>query len=111
MQLLWVIVGADHCDHLGVLDRKRTSYRQLYYWLRIVIRYYFAYILIAYGFVKIIKIQFPFPDLYKLAAPSVTLPQWAWLVLYRLLKSIQLLHRHRRIPGRFSIALQTHPHS
>jgi len=29
----------------------------------------FRLILIAYGFVKIIKIQFPFPDLYKLAAP------------------------------------------
>jgi len=69
MQLLWVMLALIIAIIWAVLDRKRTSYRQLYYWLRIVIRYYFAYILIAYGFVKIIKIQFPYPDLYKLAAP------------------------------------------
>ena len=69
MQLLWVLLTLIIAIIWGVLDRKRTSYCQLYYWLRIVIRYYFAYVLITYGFVKIIKIQFPFPGLYKLAAP------------------------------------------
>ena len=69
MQLLWVMLALIIAIIWAVWDRKRTSYRQLYYWLRIVIRYYFAYILFTYGFVKIIKIQFPFPGLYKLAAP------------------------------------------
>ena len=69
MQLLWVMLALIIAIIWAALDSNRASYRQLYYWLRIVVRYYFAYVLITYGFVKIIKIQFPFPDLYKLAAP------------------------------------------
>jgi hypothetical protein len=69
MQLLWVLLALIIAIIWAVLDRKRASYRQLCYWLRIVIRYYFAYVLLTYGFVKIIKIQFLFPSLYKLAAP------------------------------------------
>lgn len=44
-------------------DRKRVHYAKLAYWLRVVIRYFLAYILFEYGFIKVIKLQFPTPDL------------------------------------------------
>lgn len=69
MQLLWVLLALLIATIWAVLDRKRPSYNQLYRWLRISIRYYFAYTLMIYGFVKIIKLQFPFPSLYKLVEP------------------------------------------
>ena len=50
----------------ALADRKRKSYTQLMYWLRIFVRYYLAFVLFTYGFVKIIKLQFPFPNLGRL---------------------------------------------
>lgn len=69
MQLLWVVVALLIALPWAWLDRKRPGYNQLYRWLRIGIRYYFAFTLFSYGFIKIIKLQFPFPSLYKLAEP------------------------------------------
>ncbi|MBS1664804.1 MAG: hypothetical protein JST68_27405 [Bacteroidetes bacterium] len=69
MQLLWVVLALVAALTWAVLDKKRPAYNQLYRWLRICIRYYFAYTLFTYGFVKVIKLQFPYPSLYKLADP------------------------------------------
>jgi hypothetical protein len=53
----------------SVLDRKRSSYGKLYYYLTVVIRYYVAFMLFMYGLVKVFKTQFPDPDLYRLSEP------------------------------------------
>lgn len=53
----------------ALLDRKRNSYRQLYYWLTVVVRYYAAFTMLTYGLVKVFKLQFPFPDPWRLLQP------------------------------------------
>ncbi|MET0299118.1 MAG: hypothetical protein ABW036_05130 [Flavitalea sp.] len=50
-------------------DRKHQSYRRLAYWLRVLMRYHLGYMLLVYGFIKVIKLQFPFPDLTRLIQP------------------------------------------
>ncbi len=52
-----------------LLDRKRKDYPALYYWIRVLVRYYLFYTMITYGFSKVIKVQFPFPSLYRLVQP------------------------------------------
>lgn len=49
-----------------VLDRKSTHYTKLYYWLTVAIRYYIGLMLINYGLIKIIKLQFPSPNFHRL---------------------------------------------
>lgn len=53
----------------SVLDRKRTNYTVLYYWLTTAIRYYVGLMLFHYGIIKVIKLQFPSPDIYRLSEP------------------------------------------
>jgi uncharacterized membrane protein YphA (DoxX/SURF4 family) len=50
-------------------DRKRKGYHTLYYWIRVLLRYYLFYTMISYGLFKIIKVQFPFPGLFRLVEP------------------------------------------
>jgi hypothetical protein len=50
----------------SILDRKRENYSTLYYWLTTAVRFYVALVLIHYGLIKVIKAQFPYPDLYDL---------------------------------------------
>src|SRR5215472_16519458 len=50
----------------SLLDRKRTDYRTLYAWLRLLVRYTLAIALISYGFVKVFPLQFPQPSLFLL---------------------------------------------
>ena len=50
----------------SVLDRKRPNYKTLYYWLTVAVRFYVGLMLIQYGLVKIIKLQFPSPNFYRL---------------------------------------------
>lgn len=45
----------------SVADRKRKSYDLLLYWIMVYVRYYLAFMMMNYGFIKIIKSQFPFP--------------------------------------------------
>ena len=45
----------------SIADRRQLDYEKLLFWITILVRYYLAVILISYGFVKIIKTQFPFP--------------------------------------------------
>jgi len=53
----------------SAVDYKRTSYNTLYYWLTVVIRYYVGFTMFAYGFVKVFKLQFPFPSPGRLLEP------------------------------------------
>ena len=52
-----------------LLDRKRPGYNTLHYWIRALIRYYLFYTMVNYGLFKVIKVQFPFPGLVRLAQP------------------------------------------
>lgn len=52
-----------------LLDRRRTSFNQLYYWLTVIVRYYAAFTMLTYGFVKVFKLQFPSPSLTRLLQP------------------------------------------
>ena len=51
------------------IDRKRTNYTKLFYWLTVAMRCYVALMLINYGLVKVIKLQFPSPGFYRLIEP------------------------------------------
>jgi uncharacterized membrane protein YphA (DoxX/SURF4 family) len=66
-----------------LLDRKRKDYQALYYWIRVVVRYYLFYTMISYGFFKVIKVQFPYPSLYRLVQPyGYSSPMglaWTWM--------------------------------
>ncbi|PHN07707.1 hypothetical protein [Flavilitoribacter nigricans] len=52
-----------------LLDRKASDYDTLYYWLTVALRFYVGLMLISYGLVKVIKLQFPYPGFYRLTQP------------------------------------------
>ncbi len=49
-----------------LIDRKRINYTRLYYWLTVAVRFYVGIMLINYGMGKIIKVQFPSPNTFRL---------------------------------------------
>ena len=51
------------------IDRKRTSYKKLYFWLSLIVCYYLAFYMITYGLAKVFKSQFPFPGPARLLQP------------------------------------------
>jgi hypothetical protein len=48
------------------LDANRKEYNVLYYWLRVIVRYRLAVVLITYGFIKFFPLQMPYPSLSNL---------------------------------------------
>ncbi|WP_158796771.1 hypothetical protein [Pedobacter sp. L105] len=50
----------------SLTDRKRLNYYNLYYWLTVAARYYVGFMLIQYGSIKVIKLQFSSPTQYRL---------------------------------------------
>jgi uncharacterized membrane protein YphA (DoxX/SURF4 family) len=52
-----------------ILDRTRESYSTAIYWLRMLVRYYLAMIMISYGFYKVLHIQMTSPFLSQLVQP------------------------------------------
>ncbi len=57
------------CLLWSVLDRKRSNYTHLNYWLCLASRYYLAFFALSYGILKIYALQMPFPNLHQLATP------------------------------------------
>lgn len=53
----------------SILDRKRSNYVHLNYWLCLFARYYIAFIALSYGILKIFAMQMYFPNLHELATP------------------------------------------
>lgn len=50
------------------IDRKRTAYPDLYYWLRVIVRYRAGIGIIGFGFTKLFPVQMPYPSLGVLNA-------------------------------------------
>ena len=50
-------------------DRRRPHYNKLLEWTIVFLRYYLAFVMLSYGFSKVFKTQFPFPNLNKLLQP------------------------------------------
>jgi hypothetical protein len=71
---LFLSLGAIACVVWSVLDRKRTGYDRLLYWLRTAIRYYLACFALSYGIAKLFATQMPLPMLSQLATPLGDLP-------------------------------------
>ncbi len=53
----------------SALDRKRTNYQTLYYWLTAIVRYYLAFTLFVFALEKFFKMQFPDLGYYTLTEP------------------------------------------
>ncbi len=60
--LIFLILSIALSSIWTLLDRKRINYKKLYYWIRVLVRYYLAYMMMSYGFAKIFNTQFPFPS-------------------------------------------------
>lgn len=65
----WIVIGV--LSFIGAIlwsrsKYKNTSYDQLYYWLRVVVRYRLAIGIIGYGFIKFFPMQAPFPSISNL---------------------------------------------
>lgn len=58
--LLFAIAGAGIWSYY---DRKRKEYNNLYYLLRVILRYRLAIGVMAYGFIKVFALQMPYPSL------------------------------------------------
>lgn len=58
------------------LDKQRREYHQLYYWLRVIIRYRLAIGVIAYGLLKLFPQQLPYPSISQLNTHYGDLSAW-----------------------------------
>jgi hypothetical protein len=89
------------------LDRKRTDYNDLYYLMRVILRYRLALGIIAYGFIHLFPVQLPYPSLslkntnygeftdWKIASVSYGVAPGfeSFLGIFEVLGGILLLHR------------------
>jgi hypothetical protein len=67
--LVWLFCGLGAlcgCAIWSVIRRGPSNYNVFYYWLLVILRYYVAFIMINYGAIKVIKLQFPAPGLSRL---------------------------------------------
>jgi uncharacterized membrane protein YphA (DoxX/SURF4 family) len=53
----------------SAVERKKSDYVKLNYWLCLVVRYNIALVCFSYGFIKIFNLQMPFPSYSELATP------------------------------------------
>ncbi|HYL62901.1 MAG TPA: DoxX family protein, partial [Candidatus Methylomirabilis sp.] len=52
-----------------ILDRKRTNYVKFHAWFRVFARFSLAATMLVYGASKVLPLQMPFPDLYRMIEP------------------------------------------
>lgn len=57
-------------------DKARQQYNQLYYWLRVIVRYRLAIGVIAYGLLKLFPQQLPYPSISQLNTQYGDLSAW-----------------------------------
>lgn len=53
----------------SLLDRKRVSYNDLFYWFKVILRIVLIFFMVTYGFAKVFKTQFPYPSLSRMLQP------------------------------------------
>jgi hypothetical protein len=82
---LWLllVVAAIACVVWTILDRRRTQYDRMAYWVRLILRYYIASAALSYGIIKLFLLQMSFPALSQLATPlGDLLPmRFSWLFI------------------------------
>ena len=70
LKLLLFVITAPLLTLLwSILDRKRASYNQFFYWFLVILRVFLILQLFIYGFAKIYKVQFPTTSLARLLMP------------------------------------------
>lgn len=57
------------CIAWSIADRKRKSYNIAWYWLCVLLRYFVAGMMLAYGLAKVYHMQMPYPRLSRLLQP------------------------------------------
>jgi hypothetical protein len=67
--LLYLVVALLATAIWSILDRRRTEYRTLHAWLRLLVRYTLAFTLFGYGFAKVFPLQFRQPGFARLIEP------------------------------------------
>lgn len=101
----------------GALDKERKEYNDLYYWLRVLIRYRLAAALLAYGFIKFFPQQMPYPSLSNLNTNYGDLTAWkifsastgivpgyqSFLGLIEIIIALLLLNRKTAVFGAFIV--------
>lgn len=65
----------------GFADPKRNNYNNLYYWLRVLLRYRLAIGVIAYGFIKFYPLQAPYPSISNLNTAYGDFNRWKLFAL------------------------------
>ena len=52
-----------------LFERRRKNYNKLLYWFIVSLRIFLVFFMFAYGFVKLIQLQFPYPSLTRMLEP------------------------------------------
>ena len=68
-EVLFIIVAVVAGLVWSVMDNRRTNYSRLLYWVKVLVRYYLAFFLMAYGIAKFNHGQFSAPNLGRLMQP------------------------------------------
>lgn len=79
--LVVLVIAVAGGIYWGTRDKKSQEYNELYYWLRVIVRYRLAVGLIAYGFIKFFPLQSPFPSLSNLNTAYGDLSAWKLFAL------------------------------
>jgi hypothetical protein len=77
--LNWLIVAVISLSGTAFWSRskyKDANYNELYYWLRVVVRYRLAIGIIGYGFIKFFPMQAPFPSISNLNTSYGDFTNW-----------------------------------
>ncbi len=68
LKLLFILILSSFGSFFwGIFSKPTKNYDKLYYYLTLAVRYYIGFMLISYGLVKVFKLQFPAPNLYRLS--------------------------------------------
>ncbi|MDF7814094.1 DoxX family protein [Hymenobacter sp. YC55] len=114
----WTVVAALAVVGTAVwsqVDKSRSEYATLYYWLRVLVRYRLAAGLLGYGFLKLFPMQSPLPSLSLLNTHYGDLSDWkifslslgivpsyqSFLGLVEILAAVLLLGRRTASIGAF----------
>jgi hypothetical protein len=68
-QWLFVCIALAGCLIWSILDNKRKNYKELNYWLCLIVRYNIIGIAFGYGLIKLFPLQMRFPNQSQLATP------------------------------------------